>query len=36
MVNCNHLFKIELKASITRLRPNGVALASRRLHFGYM
>jgi len=32
-VNCNRLFKIALKASITRPRPDGVALASVWLHF---
>jgi len=33
-VNCNHLSKIALKASITRPRPDGVALVFGRLHFG--
>jgi hypothetical protein len=32
-VNCNRLSKIAPKASITRPRPDGVALASRLLHF---
>jgi len=32
-VNCNRLSKIALKASITKPRPDGVTLASRRLHF---
>jgi hypothetical protein len=32
-VNCNYLSKIALKASITRPRPEGVSLASGRLHF---
>jgi hypothetical protein len=32
-VNCNRLSKVALKASITRLRPDGVALASGQLHF---
>jgi hypothetical protein len=32
-VNCNLLSKVALKASITRPRPDGVALASRQLHF---
>jgi hypothetical protein len=33
-VNCNRLSKIALKASITRPRSDGLALASERLHFG--
>jgi hypothetical protein len=33
-VNCNNLSKIVLKAPITRPRPDGVSLASGRLHFG--
>jgi hypothetical protein len=33
-VNCNRLSKIALKASTTRPRPDGVALASGQLHFG--
>jgi hypothetical protein len=32
-INCNCLSKIALKASISRLRLEGVALASGRLHF---
>jgi len=32
-INCNHLSKIALKASISRLHPDGVVLASGRLHF---
>jgi hypothetical protein len=32
-INCNRLSKITLKASISRPRPEGVALASGRLHF---
>jgi len=32
-INCNRLSKIALKASISRPHPDGVALASGRLHF---
>jgi hypothetical protein len=31
-VNCNRLSKIALKASITRLRPNGCTSAARNYH----
>jgi len=34
-INCNRLSKIALKYSISRPRPDCVALASRRLHFWF-